>query len=403
VAALACEPTLLAHAGLATTDVALSACLLAAVYHFRTRQAHGPALRVLLPAASFAALVLAKASGLVFGCLCLAAVEAERLVRQGAWARRPGEGRREALRRRLAAAWPPAAECALVVGLGVALALLYCPSAYQALWYQVQRNAGFPRATGAYLLGRWYPENVWYYFPVALGVKLSLPVLAAPLVLALTRPRSLLNWACLAAGILLAFSLACRVQIGVRLVLPLVALGIVGLAGAAVRACREGGPAWRRLAAGAAAAGVAWTAASALAVWPEGLCYGNELWGGPSRAYLYVSDSNYDWGQGLKELARWQRQRGLATLDVWPVGPECSFRAMPAMRPLHLDALPIRGPADLADRVRGHFLAVSTTTVYGYAIDSPAAMILRSLRPVDRTSTFLIYDFTGAGAPPGPR
>src|SRR5262249_9594078 len=35
VALLACEPTLLAHAGLATTDIALAACLLPLAYHFR--------------------------------------------------------------------------------------------------------------------------------------------------------------------------------------------------------------------------------------------------------------------------------------------------------------------------------------------------------------------------------
>src|SRR5262249_58404048 len=34
VAALACEPVLAAHAALATTDVAVTACLLALLYHF---------------------------------------------------------------------------------------------------------------------------------------------------------------------------------------------------------------------------------------------------------------------------------------------------------------------------------------------------------------------------------
>ena len=31
--------------------------------------------------------------------------------------------------------------------------------------------------------------------------------------------------------------------------------------------------------------------------------------GGPEHGYLLLSDSNYDWGQGLKELARWQEKR----------------------------------------------------------------------------------------------
>src|SRR5213076_3194197 len=86
VAALACEPNLLAHAALATTDVAVSACLLALVYHFHAR-------RDGLPLFWFGAAVTAKASGLVFGGLCLLIVELLRLVRGGAFGD-PATGRR---------------------------------------------------------------------------------------------------------------------------------------------------------------------------------------------------------------------------------------------------------------------------------------------------------------------
>src|SRR5262249_26381884 len=140
--------------------------------------------------------------------------------------------------------------------------------------------------------------------------KLSLALLALPLVLLAVRARSLLNWPCLAAAALLAFSLTCRGQIGIRLVLPLVVLAVVGLAGAAARACAElpDGLAAGRLRRGvlvaALSAAVLWAGYSALAVWPHGLCYTNELWGGTANGYLCLSDSNYDWGQGLGELER---------------------------------------------------------------------------------------------------
>src|SRR5262245_443647 len=78
VALLACEPSLLAHAALATTDIAVSACLLALVFHFRTGREAGWDRRVGVPAFWFAAAVLAKASGLVFGPICLLLVELER-------------------------------------------------------------------------------------------------------------------------------------------------------------------------------------------------------------------------------------------------------------------------------------------------------------------------------------
>src|SRR5262249_54869476 len=84
-----------------------------------------------------------------------------------------------------------------------------------------------------------------------------------------------------------------------------VVLGAVGLAAAAVEAWR-GLPAGarRRLFAGGIAAGILWTAGAAARVWPHGLCYANELWGGTERAYRWISDADYDWGQGPPGLAR---------------------------------------------------------------------------------------------------
>ncbi|MGH7226782.1 MAG: hypothetical protein ACRELF_26505, partial [Gemmataceae bacterium] len=75
---LACEPNLLAHASLATTDVAVSACLLALLYHFRSARNSRWLRRVLVPALWFAVAVAAKASGLVFGILGLLVLEMER-------------------------------------------------------------------------------------------------------------------------------------------------------------------------------------------------------------------------------------------------------------------------------------------------------------------------------------
>src|SRR5437868_3031356 len=50
VAFVACEPVLAAHAGLATTDVAVAACLVALAYHFRQTRAARWGWRVAWPA-----------------------------------------------------------------------------------------------------------------------------------------------------------------------------------------------------------------------------------------------------------------------------------------------------------------------------------------------------------------
>jgi hypothetical protein len=267
-------------------------------------------------------------------------------------------------------------------------------NAGEGLVKQVTHNC---RGHGVFLLGTTAPRALWYYFPLALTMKLTVALLALPLVVFVLRPRSLGNWACAATAALLLFSVACRVQIGIRLILPLVVLAIVGLAGGAVQAWRDGG--WRRRVIGCAAAGVvAWGVVASSVVWPDGLCYTNELWGGTARGYLCLSDSNYDWGQGLKELAHWQERHDVPHLDVWYFGNDPLLYEL-HVKPLALDKLPLHDRAGVAAAVRGHYLAASTTFLHGAFANTEAhevaARFLRGCTPVDRTPTFLIYDFTG--------
>lgn len=417
VALLACEPNLLAHASLATTDIAVSACLLALVYHFRIARQSAWLRRVGVPALWFAATVLAKASGLIFGPVCLFAVEIERLIRSGSVTGR--------LR-------PFLRDAAQVVGLGLFVVFVYCGSdwhqeasfvewahslpdgppgrgmiwlsehlrifsnAGEGLARQIKHNVRAEGGHWAYLLGE-VRRAFWYYFPLALTIKLSVPFLAIPVLLATIRPRTLLNWANLAAAALLIVSLTMRIQIGIRLVLPLISLLVVGMAAAAVQTCSECAPGWRRhLLIAAVGAGGVWTVAAAVYVWPNGLSYTNELWGGTQRGYLYLSDSNYDWGQGLKELARRQRERGLVPLDVWYFGTDPLLESMPA-RSLPLHVLPANSAGDVIAQLQGHYVAASTTFLYGAAMTDgqrQAAAFLHTQRPIDRTATFFIYDFT---------
>jgi len=419
VALLAVEPTLLAYAGLATTDLAISACLLAFAYHFAAGHRAGWLRRVGVPAVWFAALLLAKASGLLFGPVAMLGIGLERFWRK----------RRANSAQPLRATFRHFAlfhlDCAQILLGGLLLALLYCGSEWQPSTALIERAARLPEgpfrwglswlmrqplfsnaaegllwqichnrdSTVAYLLGEVRPA-VWYFFPVALSMKLTLSLLALSLLLAFLRPRTLANGPFLLAGLLLALSLTYRVQNGVRLVLPLVALGVVGLSVAVVEAWRGVAPGWRKAVFVALPVlAVGWGTWAALTVWPDGLRYTNELWGGTERGYLCLNDSNYDWGQGLKQLARWQRRRGLDTLCVWRFGND-PLVARQRMRELQLECLPIRTPDDLEALVAGHYLAASILWVHGYC-DNPAVHYLRTRQAVARTSTYLIYDFTG--------
>ena len=88
-ALVACEPVLLGHASLATTDVAFAACLLSLIGAFRSRRDEpGWRRRLLCPSAWFMLAFLAKATALVFVPVCLTLVELER---SSVWAGGPAK------------------------------------------------------------------------------------------------------------------------------------------------------------------------------------------------------------------------------------------------------------------------------------------------------------------------
>ena len=183
--------------------------------------------------------------------------------------------------------------------------------------------------------------------------------------------------------------------------MPLCVLLAIGLAAAFVQASRDVGPGWRRnLLNTSACAGLLGTAVSAAAIWPNWLCFVNGFWGGTDRGYLCLSDSNYDWGQGVPDLERWREAHAGRPLDVWYFGTDPLLDRLP-IRHLKLHTLQIDRPEEVLAQVQGHYLAVGTTLLYGsYGRGDEgksmrnAAAFLRSCKPVARTPTFFIYGFT---------
>jgi hypothetical protein len=397
--------------------------LLALVYHFRAGREENCYRRLALPALWFGLAVAAKASAMIYGPICLVAIELQRwwTANGGLWPVKPRLSADSRIRSSI--------RDFLWIGTGgLAVALIYCGSdfrphpsfiewaeslpantfgssmvwladhlcifsnALEGIVRQVKHNL---RGHGTFLLGEAQPRSLWYYFPVLLTIKLSVPILVAPLVVVATRPRALANWACWTALVLLVFSLTFRVQIGIRLVLPLVSLVVVGLAAALVEAVKSARWPWPRAALGGAVAGsVLWMAIAAAAVWPQGLCYVNELWGGTARGYEIVSDSNYDWGQGIPELLAWQHKNG-GDVDVWYFGFGQTEKN-PRLREVQMHNLQVDGPEQMLTYLRGRYFAVGTTMLYGNATTIPAhfhaAEFLRTCQPAARTTTFLIYE-----------
>jgi hypothetical protein len=177
-------------------------------------------------------------------------------------------------------------------------------------------------------------------------------------------------------------------------VLPLVAFACVGVGAGLVMMTRELAPRWRRWVTGLGALTVACMMIGAASAWPHGLCFINVFWGGSERGYRLVSDSNYDWGQGVPELAEWRQRHPEGELDVWYFGTDPRL----AHLPVHLVKLhdqPIERPDDVPRFLHGERLAVGTSLVFGQGLTAEhqrAAAFLRRRRPIDRTTTFLIYD-----------
>lgn len=421
---VAVEPNLLAHASLATTDIAVTACLLAFIVHYRLgRDSHSVWQRTIVPGLWCGIALTAKASALVFAPICVAAVEFERFL-----STRPANAPLEiSVRQSLARI---IGDVLRIGSIGMAIVFIFCgcdwrPDPSFVAWSRqlpegagksamvwladhlcIFSNAGEGiarqikhnmRGHGAYLLGASSDHAFWYYFPVLFTIKLAIPLLVAPFALAAIRVRALNNWAGWAALALFAFSFNCRVQIGIRLVLPCLVLAIIGLSSAAIVIFDQLTERWQRtVLKSCLTAAVGWIALGSAGSWPDGLRYINELWGGSEAGYRLVSDSNYDWGQGLPELVDWQRTHAGSALDVWYFGTDPLFQAA-ALHEAPLHALPIESADDVLSQVAGRRLAVGTTVLYGHGLTTGhrmAAEFLRTCRPVDRTATFLIFDFT---------
>jgi hypothetical protein len=430
---LACEPNLMGHACLATTDIAASACLLGFIYHYLTGRSHGWWRRAGVAGIWYGAAMLAKASALAFGPVAMVTLEMARQW-QAASARCGSLATwRERLHVFRAQFRMFPQNFWTIIGIGLLITFTYCSSDFQqersfVVWagqlpdgpakvlmvpiaeslrifpnagsgliYQIKHNM---RGHGAYLFGEWYPRAVPYYFPAALLIKLTLPILALTLLLLIVRPRALASPAGLILAVLIVFSLSCRVQIGIRLVFPLVCFWMIALAAGLSKAMSnlEGVRNWHLTTAALSALLII----PPLTTWPDGLRYANRAWGGPDSAYRYLSDSNCDWGQGLKDLQDWRQRHSTPPLKVWYYGKDPVFMRSADFYPLQ--SFPIASPADAYAVLQGSYLAVSTSILYRDPTFTPASVqvfaILKGMQPVARTSTFFIYDFTNATLSP---
>jgi hypothetical protein len=313
------EPNFTGHAGLATTDVASTASILLAWWAFLSGIGHGVARRLILPGAAFGFALFTKASALAYVPILLLSSDVAAWMKSGR--ERSWTSFRTWIRERSLLIGVGLATVFLLVGSGwgteptfvkwarglpsgwfaetmirVSENLRIFTNAGEGLAQQIKHNM---RGHGAYLLGvEAYRAFVWY-FPVLLLIKLtSAAILSLGLFLGMAawkRDAFKSLHLLIAFLILLAFSLNCRVQIGIRLVFPLLVM-CYALCGSLLAHC------WgseSKLLKSLVVICLMGHAIESLCSFPNGLMFANIPAKSLAQPDWLMADSNFDWGQGL--------------------------------------------------------------------------------------------------------
>lgn len=135
---------------------------------------------------------------------------------------------------------------------------------------------------------------------------------------------------------------------------------------------------------------------SSLRIFPHYLAYFNEFIGGPKNGYRWLVDSNLDWGQDLKALKKYLKQRKVDEVILAYFGS-----ASPEYYGIRYQYLPSIGAGKsrgytISSQVHPELVAISATTLQGpYFSDHSLYHWLKEYRPVKRIGySIFIYDIT---------
>jgi tetratricopeptide (TPR) repeat protein len=357
---LAFEPNLIAHGALITTDIAVSAFLLATVYAMY-RYWQEPGTVCLLLAGVFTGLTLAaKHSGVLilpiivllcsieyarkrknFGQVLAACVAMFVIAYVVLWASygfrywpRPGHApMTPALDQFLQRVREQGTHGVIVDHIIPALARWHlAPLGYLYGFVDVLSisHPGQP----PFLWGTLYPHGQWFYFPIAFVIKSTIGfilVLAFGLILAKWKDaetRRNLAYIFVPVAIIVMAGMASGLNIGYRHVMPIIGILCVIAGGAAAQMWSKG-TAWR-----AAMALLLMThVLSSALTFPNYIPYSNEMFGRSSNTYLYLTDANVDWGQALIQTRDWLKANHIQ--DCWMAydgAIDPAFYALPCRR-----------------------------------------------------------------------
>jgi len=296
-------PAVLGHAGLATTDMPATASIGAGFFTMLLWLERPEWKRALLFGAALALAVLSKFSSIAFlPSAALIALLCYLAQRKPVW---------EPMRR--------AAPSAVIVILTAAICIwagyrfhfnrVPAPELWQGIAdVRAHNGLGHP----GYLLGQYGEHGWWYYYPVAMGVKTPLALLALIAIgaIACWKRRALTPLA-FAAGMMAFGAIFGHINLGIRHILPAY-VGLCVAAGAGAAWLWSRGLVWRAT----SAALLAYLIVASVRSHPDYLAYFNEIAGDHPENFLV--DSDLDWGQDMKRLAARMKQLNVKELALEP-------------------------------------------------------------------------------------
>jgi hypothetical protein len=253
-----------------------------------------------------------------------------------------------------------------------------------------------------YLFGARRTQGWWYYYLVAIAVKVPLTfwiLVAARIALARCHKNdvSVPDGNALLSLVFLLYlgitAVGSTRNYGIRYLLPLAPLAIVWIS-AIGRPLYECSVRLEVIMRYTALGGIAGYAIAVAGIHPYELTYFNTMAGGPLGGRQILADSNLDWGQGLKSLARLQRERPeLLDITVYYFGDTEPFHYGVAGESHTISAAGENSHLTHLDSVRTEFLAVSASLEWGPWGPPDFFKRLRGLSPVVLTddTTIAIY------------
>jgi 4-amino-4-deoxy-L-arabinose transferase-like glycosyltransferase len=298
-------PAILAHSGLATTDMALTAGLSAALLTLLTWIDNPSLKRSVGLGAAVAFALLAKFSTVAFLPACAAGMLALFFLRT--------KPRGPALLKKLRTLAIPVlialAVCAVVIWAGYRFSFDHVPAPefFQGIKDLATYNNSLSHS---YLLGVYNTSGFWYYYEVALFYKTPIAILLLAIIGAFVGRKSALGYVSFAALGLLILAAFSHINIGIRHVLPLYLFAAL-MCGAAIRTMLESSQFWPKWVCGGL---VLWLVASVAASHPDYLPYFNAFAGSTPEDILV--DSDLDWGQDMKRLSARLKELGAQQVTI---------------------------------------------------------------------------------------